>query len=83
MAASLEREPWARVIKVSDFTDNGVGVIHTTGPKVTKAATKYRLVLPILRELIAMDDTPLTPQVKEHIAAQFDLAERRFQAILG
>ena len=32
---SLEREPWARVLKVSDFTDNGVGVIHTTGPKVS------------------------------------------------
>jgi (p)ppGpp synthase/HD superfamily hydrolase len=83
MEQSLAENPWARVIKASDFTDNGVGVIHTTGPKVTKAATKYRLVLPVLRELLARDDTPLTPEVKEHIAAQFDLAERRFQAILG
>ena len=31
VAASLESCPWARVIKVSDFTDNGVGLIHTTG----------------------------------------------------
>ena len=30
VAASLESDPWARVIKVSDFTDNGVGVVHTT-----------------------------------------------------
>src|SRR5262249_25588605 len=27
--ASLEANPWARVIKASDFTDNGVGLIHT------------------------------------------------------
>ena len=26
--------PWARVIKASDFTDNAVGIIHTTGPKL-------------------------------------------------
>jgi len=36
---SLERDPWARVIKVSDFTDNGVGVVHTTLDKATSAAT--------------------------------------------
>ena len=33
VAESLDRDPWARVIKVSDFTDNGVGVIHTTSEK--------------------------------------------------
>jgi (p)ppGpp synthase/HD superfamily hydrolase len=32
VAASLEANPWARVIKASDFTDNAVGLIHTTGP---------------------------------------------------
>jgi (p)ppGpp synthase/HD superfamily hydrolase len=79
---SLAENPWARVIKASDFTDNGVGLIHTTGAKVAKAAAKYRLVLPSLRELVAMDDTPLRPEVKDHIAAQFALAERRFEAIL-
>ena len=33
VTASLHATPWARVIKVSDFTDNAVGLIHTTGPK--------------------------------------------------
>ena len=80
---ALEYEPWARVIKISDFTDNGVGVIHTTGPKVVKAATKYAPLVPALRELIAREDTPLTGEVKQHIYNQLDLAERRFQAILG
>ncbi|MFG1953535.1 HD domain-containing protein [Micromonospora sp. NPDC048830] len=82
VAASLDREPWARVIKVSDFTDNGVGVIHTVGPKVFKSATKYRPLVPVLRELVARPDTPLSPAVKEHIFSQLDLAEERFSAIL-
>ncbi|HCU51214.1 MAG TPA: phosphohydrolase, partial [Micromonosporaceae bacterium] len=51
VAEALEFEPWARVIKISDFTDNGVGIIHTTGPKMMKAATKYAPLVPILREL--------------------------------
>ena len=38
VAASLAANPGARVIKVSDFTDNGVGVIHTTGPKAVRLA---------------------------------------------
>ena len=79
---SLDREPWARVIKVSDFTDNGVGVIHTTGPKVQRSATKYRPMVPVLRELVARPDTPLSRLVKQHIFRQLDLAEERFAAIL-
>jgi hypothetical protein len=79
---SLGREPWARVIKVSDFTDNGVGVIHTTGPKVERSATKYRPMVPVLRELVARPDTPLSRLVKQHIFRQLDVAEERFAAIL-
>ncbi|MFI2710983.1 HD domain-containing protein [Micromonospora sp. NPDC018662] len=82
VAASLDREPWARVIKVSDFTDNGVGVIHTVGPKVARSAAKYRPLVPVFRELIARPDTPLSAPVKQHIFAQLDLAEERFSAIL-
>jgi hypothetical protein len=29
------------VIKASDFTDNAVGIIHTTGPKLSRLAQKY------------------------------------------
>ncbi|SCG35009.1 HD domain-containing protein [Micromonospora humi] len=82
VAASLDREPWARVIKVSDFTDNGVGVIHTVGPKVARSAAKYRPLVPVFRELVARPDTPLSAAVKRHIFAQLDLAEERFSAIL-
>jgi (p)ppGpp synthase/HD superfamily hydrolase len=82
VASALDEDPWARVIKVSDFTDNGVGVIHTTGPKVSRAATKYRPLVPVLRELVLRPDTPLSAEVKQHILEQLDLAEVRFAAIL-
>ncbi|MBQ1050105.1 HD domain-containing protein [Micromonospora sp. C51] len=82
VAASLEREPWARVIKVSDFTDNGVGVIHSVGPKVESSARKYRPLVPVYRDLVTRGDTPLSEPVKQHILDQLDLAEQRFSAIL-
>jgi (p)ppGpp synthase/HD superfamily hydrolase len=82
LAESLERDPWARVIKVSDFTDNGVGVIHTTGPKVRSAATKYRPLVPVFRDLVTRPDTPLDDRARAHILGQLALAEQRFAAIL-
>jgi len=80
---ALSAEPWARVIKLSDFTDNGVGVVHTIGPKARRAAEKYTPVTPLMREFLMLPDTPLAPAVKEHIASQLDLAESRFAAILS
>ena len=82
VAASLLANPWARVIKASDFTDNAVGLFHTTGPKVSKLASKYRPVAPVLRELVLRPDTPLEPDVKDMIARQLDNAETRFALIL-
>jgi (p)ppGpp synthase/HD superfamily hydrolase len=79
---NLERDPWARIIKISDFTDNGVGVIHTTLDKATSSARNYRPLVPTLRELVGRPDTPLSTQAKEHILDQLDLAEERFAAIL-
>ena len=80
---SLEDEPWARVIKASDFTDNGVGLQYTTGPKLSKLTSKYRPLVPALRGLILRPDTPLDPDVREMIARQLDKAEDRFAAIAG
>jgi len=50
--AALQASPWARVIKASDFTDNAVGIIHTTGPKLPELARKYGPLVPALRVLI-------------------------------
>jgi hypothetical protein len=81
VAANLHACPWARVIKVSDFTDNAIGLVHTTGPKLSKLARKYRPLVPVLRALVLRSDTPLDPDVKDMIARQLDTAEDRFAAI--
>jgi hypothetical protein len=81
VAASLELSPWARVIKASDFTDNGVGLIHTTGPSVPRLARKYAPLVPVLQDLIARPDTPLSAQAKSRILAQLAQAAARFSAI--
>lgn len=81
VAASLAADPWARVIKASDFTDNGVGLIHTTGPSLGRLAGKYAPLVPVLRELIARPDTPLSDDAKAHILGQLDRAAERFAAI--
>jgi hypothetical protein len=83
VAEALGAHPWARPIKASDFTDNGVGIHYTTGPKVRRAAVKYGPLVPLLRELVARPDTPLTGEVKTHIDEQFDRAEERFAVILA
>jgi hypothetical protein len=80
---SLQDSPWARVIKVSDFTDNGVGLIHTTGPRLRTLADKYAPLVPVLAEFIARPDTPLDAAVKEHVLAQLDRAAARFDAMRG
>ncbi|MEU8235188.1 HD domain-containing protein [Actinoplanes sp. NPDC048967] len=82
VADNLDRDPWARIIKISDFTDNGVGVIHTTYDKARSSAIKYRPLVPKLRELVGRPDTPLSVAAKDHILDQLDLAEERFAAIL-
>jgi hypothetical protein len=83
VADSLRDNPWARVIKASDFTDNGVGLIHTTGPRLYRLADKYAPLVPVLRDLIARPDTPLDAAAKEHILAQLDRAADRFAALRG
>jgi hypothetical protein len=81
--ASLRANPWARVIKVSDFTDNAVGLFYTTGPKLPKLAGKYRPLVSPLRELVLRTDTPLDHDVKLMIVGQLDNTADRFAAICG
>ena len=81
--ASLHASPWARVIKVSDFTDNAVGLFYTTGPKLPELAGKYRPLAAPLRELVLRPDTPLGSDVKDMIATQLASAEDRLAAIGG
>ena len=54
--ASLRASPWARIIKASDFTDNAVGIIHTTGSKLARLARKHGPLVSALRALILRPD---------------------------
>jgi (p)ppGpp synthase/HD superfamily hydrolase len=83
VASSLNACPLARVIKLSDFTDNGVGVIHTSGGKAIRLARKYAPLVPTLAELTARPDTPLADNVKAHVLAQLGSATDRFEAIIA
>lgn len=83
VASSLDACPWARVIKISDFTDNGVGVIHTTGGKAVRLARKYAPLVPALAELAARPDTPLADDIKTRILTQLGTATSRFDAIVA
>jgi hypothetical protein len=83
VAESLDGSRWARVIKVSDITDNAVGLFHTTGPSLPRRAGKYLPLLPVLRELVLRADTPLEDDVKRMITGQFDKAGGRLAAIRG
>jgi (p)ppGpp synthase/HD superfamily hydrolase len=83
VTASLEASPWARVIKVSDFTDNAVGLYYTTGAKLPVLARKYLPLVAPLRELVLRRDTPLDADVKDMIARQLNSAQDRLTAICG
>ena len=81
VAAALEDSPRARVIKVSDFTDNGVGLHYTSGPKAVRLARKYAPLVPVLTDLVTRPDTPLSPGARERICRQLRDAGERFAAI--
>lgn len=82
IASSLARNPWARPIKFSDFTDNATGVVYSQGPRVRRWAAKYRPLVPILKGVLALPDTPLDDQARRHVLGQLELAEERLAPIL-
>ncbi|MFF0527340.1 HD domain-containing protein [Nocardia amikacinitolerans] len=83
VATTLDRRPWARVVKLSDFTDNGVGILYAEKPIMRKLAVKYRPLTDVYRDLVSRPDTPLADHVKQHILGQLDRADERFEAILA
>ena len=83
VVASLEADPWARVLKLSDITDNGVGLHYTTGPKAARLVAKYAPLVPALATFAALPDTPLSAAAKTRIVSQLLNAQARFAALAG
>ncbi|HEY7145943.1 MAG TPA: HD domain-containing protein [Streptosporangiaceae bacterium] len=83
VAASLDRHPWARVIKAADFIDNGGGLTRLAGPAAARLARKYAPLVPVLAGLVARPDTPLSPPVKARILGRLDRAAADFAVILA
>jgi (p)ppGpp synthase/HD superfamily hydrolase len=81
---SLERDTWARVIKISDFTDNGAGVMWTvTGHRRKRLAAKYAPLVPSMIDFATRPDTPLGPGARRRIVQQMEDAGLYFEIILG
>jgi (p)ppGpp synthase/HD superfamily hydrolase len=82
VAACLDASPSARIIKASDFADNGVGLIHITEWRLSYLARKYTGMVSVLQEMISRPDTPLGEPVRQHILEQLEQAKERFEANL-
>jgi (p)ppGpp synthase/HD superfamily hydrolase len=79
---SLASDPWARVIKLSDFTDNAVGIHWSTPSKARRVAPKYQPLVEDLRQLLNRPDTPLDDDVKSAIDAQLTLGQQRLADVI-
>lgn len=80
---ALLNTPPARVPKVSDFTDNAVGIMYSPTERLAHFATKYNAMTSMFRELIVLPDTPLSERAKTHILGQLALTDDRFKSILA
>jgi (p)ppGpp synthase/HD superfamily hydrolase len=81
--SSLRQIPDSRPVKLSDFDDNGTGIMYSPPDKAEKVAPKYDPMVPTLKEIVVLPDTPLSEEVKVRILAQLDLAEKRLAAVVG
>lgn len=68
----LKGDPRSRLLKVSDFTDNALGSKYMDTEGATYRAHRYLPLVDIFKEAIAMPDTPVSEEVRQHILAQLD-----------
>lgn len=68
------------LVKLSDFTDNAVGLHYATGPKVPKLASKYLPLIDIFERGLDRADLPLSTSVIAHIKTQLGATKARLLA---
>ncbi len=80
---ALLAEPDAIPVKISDFTDNGVGIFWTKGEdKKYKLALKYLPLVEFYQDVVISDVYPFKDNVKVKILEQLNDAKRRMRDII-
>ncbi|HET9850324.1 MAG TPA: HD domain-containing protein [Candidatus Saccharimonadales bacterium] len=83
VAEMLEHgDPRVRILKVSDFTDNALGLIYMNAQGAAYRARRYNTLVPVFDKAINKPDTPLSPEAKAHITKQLDETRRRLALFL-
>jgi (p)ppGpp synthase/HD superfamily hydrolase len=77
VVTSLDQDPFARVIKLSDFADNGPRVNATiTDPgRRDHLRAKYLPLIPYLTDFTMRDDTPLDSLAREKVLDMLNQAK--------
>jgi hypothetical protein len=81
VTASLQANPWARVIGLGLHRQRGWPFLHHRGRSCPGSLPSTVPLMPPLRELSLRPDTPLDPGAKDMIARQPGSAEDRLVAI--
>jgi len=75
-------DPRARILKVSDFTDNAMGLVYIPEHDAEYRAKRYWTLVPIFEETIRRPDTPLSTEAKAHILDQMVETQERLSLFL-
>ena len=75
-------DPRARILKVSDFTDNAMGLVYIPEKDAKYRAERYSSLVPIFEEAIQRPDTPLSAEAKAHILEQMVETQKRLATLL-
>lgn len=82
VAAVLKTNRRARILKISDFIDNGGGAKYLPKDRAIYCAYKYLPLVPIFKQMITKLDTPLLENIRQYILDQIDEVEQYLQGIL-
>lgn len=77
-----EDDPRVRILKVSDFTDNALGIIYMSTKGATHRAKRYSVLVPVFEKAILDPSTPLSGQARAHIVKQLEETQRRLNIFL-
>ncbi len=75
-------DPRVRILKVSDFTDNAMGVLYMPAEGAEYRARRYSVLVSIFEKAILDPSTPLSSGARAHIVKQLAETQRRLNIFL-